>query len=77
MKIFVSESLTAAVLGSAATSTVAGKTWMDCYIDSLPEEKQTKSQNMFKFGSADPVKSLHNVKYLLPSEIKIYLLKVM
>ena len=64
MKIFISESLSAAVLDSAATSTVAGKTWMDCYIDSLPEEKQTKisyskSQNMFKFGSGDPVKSLH------------------
>ena len=58
MKIFVSESLSAAVLDSAATNTVAGKTWMDCYIDSLPEEKQTKisyskSQNMFKFGSGD------------------------
>ena len=42
MKIFISESLSAAVLDSAATNTVAGKTWMDCYIDSLPEEKQTK-----------------------------------
>ena len=42
MKIFVSESLSTAVLDSAVTSTVAGKTWMDCYIDSLPEETQTK-----------------------------------
>ena len=42
MKIFVSELLSTAVLDSAATSTVAGKTWMDCYIDSLPKEKQTK-----------------------------------
>ena len=53
MKTFVSELLSAAVLDSAATSTVAGKTWMDWYIDSLSEEKQTKishskSQNMFK-----------------------------
>ena len=61
MRIFVSESLSAAVLDSAATSTAAGKKWMDCHIDSLPEEKQTKtsyskSQNMFKFGSGDPVK---------------------
>ena len=72
MKIFVSESISAAVLDSAATSTVAGKTWMDCYIDSLPEEKQTeiscsKSQNMFKFGSGDPVKSLYKVK--IPASI--------
>ena len=72
MKIFVSESLSAAVLDSAVTSTVAGKTWMDCYIDSLPEEKQTKissskSQNMFKFVSGDPAKSLHKVK--IPASI--------
>ena len=72
IKIFVSESLSAAVLDSAATSTVAGKTWMDCYIDSLPEEKQTKisyskSQTMFKFGSGDPVKSIHKVK--MPASI--------
>ena len=45
---------------------------MGCYIDSLPEEKQTKisyskSQNMFKFGSGDPVKSLHKVK--IPTSI--------
>ena len=60
------------MLDSDATGTVAGKTWMACYIDSLPEEKQikicySKSQNMFKFGSGDPVKSLHKVK--IPASI--------
>ena len=84
MKIFVSESSITAVLHSATTGTVAGKTWMDCYIDSLPKEKQTKisyskSQNMFKFkfGSGDPVKSLHKVK--IPASVgnQDILLKVM
>lgn len=41
MKIFVSESLSAAVLDSGAPSTVSGKTWMNCYIDSLATDKQS------------------------------------
>ena len=72
-KVFVSESLSTAVLDSVATSTVDGKTWMDCYIDSLSEANQTKisyskSQNMFQFGSGDPVKLLHKVK--IPASIR-------
>ena len=73
MKTFVPELLSTAVLDSAAASTVAAKTWIDCCFHSLPEEKQTKisyskSQNIFKFGSEDPVKSLHKVK--IPASIR-------
>ena len=60
------------MLHSAATSTVAGKTWMDCCIDSLQKAKHTKisyskSQNMLELGSGDPVKSLYKVK--IPASI--------
>ena len=67
MKTFVSESMSGAILDSGATATVAGRTWMDCYVDSLPEDNKNKvsyaeSSNSFKFGSGDVYKSLYKVK---------------
>ena len=39
MRTFVSESFNCAILDSGATSTVAGKTWIDCYLDGLTSEE--------------------------------------
>ena len=67
MKIFVAESFSCAILDSGATATVAGETWMNCYIDSLPSDKKKKvsyaqSCNTFKFGSGNLFKSMYKVK---------------
>ena len=71
-KVFVSESLSCAILDSGATSTVSGKVWTDCYVEGLPAEKQklvtySDSGNSFRFGSGDVYKSLYKVK--LPAMI--------
>ena len=67
MKVFVSESLSSAILDSGATATVSGKVWMECYLDSLSEDDRSKvvyaeSANSFKFGSGDFFKSIYKVK---------------
>ena len=67
MKTFVAESFSSAILDSGATATVAGKTWVDCYIDGLPPNKRSEvvyscSKNSFKFGSEKVFPSLHKVK---------------
>ena len=67
MNVFVSESFNSAILDSGATSTVAGKTWMECYVDGLsPTEKQgikySESANSFKFGSGTVFPSLYKVQ---------------
>ena len=56
MKTFVAESFSSAILDSGASSTVSGKTWVDCYVDGLSSQSQDKvsyssSLNNFKFGS--------------------------
>ena len=56
MKIFVAESLCAAVLDSGATATVSGRRWMETYVESLPDIYKNRvekypSGNSFKFGS--------------------------
>ena len=72
MKVFVSESLAAAILDSGASSTVAGKVWVDCYVDGLSSQMQESvtyhdSINSFKFGSGKVFPSLYRVK--LPAVI--------
>lgn len=72
IKTFVSESFSCAILDSGATSTVAGKVWVECFVDGLPTEKiprvtYTQSNNSFKFGSGDVFPSLYKVK--LPAVI--------
>ena len=56
MQIFVAEAACTAILDSGATSTVAGKDWMEAYKESLTPEKQnlieySSTSNSFKFGS--------------------------
>lgn len=72
MQTLVTESINAAVLDSACSSTVAGKTWMDCYLDSLTPEKQKEviksdSDTVFKFGGGTRLKSKGKVTF--PCEI--------
>ena len=72
MKTFVAESFNMAILDSGATGTVAGKTWAECYIDSLPESTSQKlefkkSSKSFKFGSNRVFNSLYRVS--LPATI--------
>ena len=67
MKTFVAESMSAAILDSGASSTVCGKTWMECYVDGLPAENREKvvykpSLNSFKFGSGSIFPSLYKAK---------------
>ena len=71
-KRFTGESLGAAVLDSSASKTVCGKTWIDCYIESLNDKekeliKSYNSENIFKFGDGRKVKSLQKV--IIPAKI--------
>ena len=55
MHQFTGETLSAAALDSGATSSVRGKTWIDCYEETLSDEDQLKvtkasSSRNFKFG---------------------------
>ena len=72
MKVFVAESLSAAILDSGASSTVCGKVWVDCYMEGLSSHDQnlvicSDSSNCFKFGSGNIFKSLYKAK--LPAVI--------
>ena len=59
MKVFVSKSLTAAILDSGVSSTVAGKIWVDCYIDGL----SSKAQESVTYHTQLTVSSLGWVKF--------------
>ena len=53
--LLTSEARNCAVLDSGCTSTVAGKTWVECYIQSLLDDDLQKvihenSTKIFKFG---------------------------
>ena len=53
--ILLAESANSAVLDSACTSTVAGETWINCYMNSLDPSIRDKvveqpSDTLFKFG---------------------------
>ncbi|KAG1681910.1 Retrovirus-related Pol polyprotein from transposon RE2 [Nymphon striatum] len=65
--VLLTESANSAVLDSACTSTVAGETWMKCYLDSLDpsiREKivETPSDTLFKFGGGTVLQSAKKVK---------------
>lgn len=69
---FTGESFGAAVLDSGASKTVCGKTWIQCYTESLNEKekhlvKSENSENIFKFGDGRKVKSMQKV--LIPAKI--------
>jgi len=67
LKQFVGETFGSAVLDSGCTKNVCGKTWLECYMETLdknqqPKVKEYESTTTFKFGSGDSVKSLKRVK---------------
>ena len=67
MKIFVAESLSAAILDSGASSTVSCKVWIESYVEGLSSPEQdlvtySNSSSSFKFGSGEPIPSLYKVK---------------
>ena len=62
-KRFTGEFFGAAILGSGASKAVCGRTWIDCYSESLSWKekeliKHPDSKNIFKFGDGIKVKSL-------------------
>ena len=64
--ILLTESANSAVLDSACTSTVAGETWMKCYMDSLDTITRDKvieqpSDTLFKFGGGTVLQSTKKV----------------
>ena len=66
--VLLAESANSAVLDSACTSTVAGETWMNCYMDSLDPTIRDKvveqsSDTMFKFGGGTVLKSKRKVTF--------------
>ena len=67
MRIFAGETLSCAVLDSGYTQTVCGKTWLDCYTDSLMNENvivEKPSTSAFKFGNGPPLMS--ETKVVIP-----------
>lgn len=67
MCLLTYESRNSAVLDSGCSSTVAGKKWINCYIDSLSEPDKMKithspgSKN-FKFGGGETKQSIEEVE---------------
>ena len=71
-QVLMSEALGAAILDSACSSTVAGQSWMTCYLDMLEEERKmdvtrSKSNAVFRFGGGERLKSMEKVT--IPCEI--------
>ena len=61
-----SEVRNSTVLDSGCTSTVAGKLWIDCYLQSLSNDKlsrvvRKKSNKIFKFGSGETKQSMETI----------------
>ena len=52
LQVFVSETLNSALLDSGCSSTVCGKNWLKCYLDSIGDKSLTvePSTNQFRFG---------------------------
>ena len=66
MRQFTEETLRVTLLDSGATSTVFGKTWIDCYEGTLSDEDRLKvtkepSSTNFKFGDGRKVASIEKV----------------
>lgn len=66
--VLLSESANSAILDSACTSTVAGETWMNCYLDSLAPSTREKvvqqpSETLFKFGGGTVLQSSKKVTF--------------
>ena len=66
----VSETLNCALVDSGCSSSVCGKNWLTCYVDTLPENvdlQETLSKKSFKFGSGPVMHSLKQIN--LPADI--------
>ena len=66
MQHFIGETLSATVLGSGATSSICGKTWIDFYEETLSDEGRLEvtkepSTTNFKFGDGRKVPSIEKV----------------
>ena len=66
MKTLVYESLSTAILDSGVTATVAGRVWMECYLDSLTEKEKSRvcyaeSNTSFCFSAGEIVSSIGKV----------------
>ena len=62
------EARNCAVLDSGCSSTVAGKLWMDCYLESLPKDDiskviKEKSSKTFKFGGGEVKTSTETITF--------------
>lgn len=58
LQVLVNEAVNAAVLDSACSHNVAGKEWMNCFIESLPESdkeniKRSETEHVYRFGAGD------------------------
>jgi len=72
MRWFLGETMGCAVIDSGCSKTVAGRQWMDCYLEQVNTEanenmKTEKSNNVFRFGKGTPVVSQGRIK--LPAKI--------
>lgn len=70
--IFIAEASVSAILDSGASSNVAGRKWMDSYLEGLPETERREvtyedSSTNFRFGNSYLYKSIH--KLLIPAKI--------
>ena len=66
MTVLLTEATNSAVLDNGSTSTVAGKDWVDCKIDSLNDGEKSqvvhkKSDTVFKLGDGERLTSLGKV----------------
>ena len=67
--LLTSEVRNSTVLDSGCTSTVAGKLWIDFYLQSLSNDELSrvnweKSNKIFKFGGGETKQSMENITIL-------------
>ena len=68
MQVLVSESINAAILDSACSSTVTGEAWIKCYLDTLSNTKlhqvvRESSDAVFRFGGGTRLMSQEKVTF--------------
>ena len=62
LKWFLGETLGCAVIDSGCSKTVAGITWLNCFLETLNDDellniRRKESNQTFKFGKGEPIKS--------------------
>ena len=72
MNVLIGECFSCGLLDSGCPETVCGRAWLKCFKDSLSENernliKESKSENTFRFGKGDVVKSLKRV--IIPANL--------